>query len=1451
MESTVLFDTEFIEKLIKENQRDIYVRISALNNDNYPIEQIQGKVQDGQINIDGKSIIRRTCSLTMVAEDIDIHSYYWGLKNKFTLEVGLVNRVNLKYPKIIWFKQGTFVITQFNTTQATNKWTIKIQGKDKMCLLNGDVSGNLPHETDFGKEEYHDLENDTVTYKYVPIKDIIRRIVQEFGGESPQNIIINDIEDAGLILLEYLNEAPAYLYKELNSNEYKNIIMDGNIECLYKLKQSITIDEYNLIPDKYIFLKNMYIKNDEENKFIFNEGLGTVEYRERLEDGWFKGSIGDAFNITYESLLENIEFLNEPTIIKFPYNKEINYTLAKIEHGDIPGYFLTDLTYAYGSNKSSQSDLIAKAGETLTSVLDKIKNMLVHFEYYYDIDGKFIFQKKKDYITTPWNNLDTNNLDYKVTYNSDNIMFSFVDGVLISSFQNSPKINNIKNDYSVWGSYNVSGTEIPIHMRYAIDNKPLSYKPIRPLKEEIHTIIEKDGIELSNTITYKYYDGPEVEPYSDEYLIKLTDFNQSINGFKASNVSVYTKEGYLKTVITYPYFAKNAYKTKNEYNISYKDGILSEEKNGEISLITLENLQKTFKEQNLFTNIDDYIKWVLTPKEYEDMCIKTIISYGVDWRELIYQMALDYRKCNYDDNFLYYIAQSNPQYPTGKTGYEQYYIDLEGFWRTLYDPNPQLQYVPINFNEVKKYTQLEKGLDSIYIEDGYRPIQFNDINSDLTPSDLYCLSTPVNGSKKMYPYIGSENCHLSFDSQYYINENDEMKSYLAQSPENDAGYTALNKVTLENIYTKNTQFFIVKHIDDNYNYYLSFDKENDKKEKLYKYFKVPMYPSSSKLDLYSNDYFKFVDIAFNQLLKENETLEGYYIKDKSPLKISEVYNENNNFYISNLIMFQQYAKNLQATLDLLDIKNYEDINKFSYLEEYLNEIQEYVLKMNQYNFQDLNYSICEELNLILKKSINFLLSEIEILKSQYNISEQLSCLSFILDNFKTNLINLRTLSTSLENRDSLTLLNLLKELYSIVHNTTIDINNNWIQTKYIINLSDSINQLENDENIISNLKQILLNYKQDLDLIPEANRYVNGQLQISIAQIDARLSSINSYNQEDINIFIEEQKAKIKELIVDPVNDLNTILKIIYEEDNSDAGIILQLTLKMYENFYLLLNCIQGLPQLLQERIFEKEEIYSIISFQRVDTYETIIILSGLDKLIKSVFDQNIVNKNLQNYLETTKDFQEYLIRNTVDNFNHISSQILQYEKIKYYRGTFNYNSDVTTGNFWSLNIYDAPHLLPFWFDFLNVEQNELSDISVPAIGNRTKVITDKNVQAINYKNVPQVIFKRVTDNNYEIKSGYTYININNNTESFFSTSSRAKSAKERVEELLQTHSYGAESITISAIPIYHLEPNHHILVRDDRSDIEGEYIVNKMTIPLNYKKTMNITATKAVSDIV
>jgi hypothetical protein len=62
---------------------------------------------------------------------------------------------------------------------------------------------------------------------------------------------------------------------------------------------------------------------------------------------------------------------------------ELIYTVIKIDYDQDVGYRPTKLTYP--------GDLIAKAGETVTSVLDKIKNIFGDFEYFYDIDGRFIF----------------------------------------------------------------------------------------------------------------------------------------------------------------------------------------------------------------------------------------------------------------------------------------------------------------------------------------------------------------------------------------------------------------------------------------------------------------------------------------------------------------------------------------------------------------------------------------------------------------------------------------------------------------------------------------------------------------------------------------------------------------------------------------------------------------------------------------------------------------------------------------------------------------------------------------------------------------------------------------------------------------------------------------------------------------------------------------------------
>jgi hypothetical protein len=102
--SNPLYDKDFLYELSHEKEREVYARITSLTQDEKPIEYIEGKVTAGSVNIDGASAIRRSCSLTLVAKDVNINDFYWGLNTKFKLEIGLKNKYNSNYPEIIWFK---------------------------------------------------------------------------------------------------------------------------------------------------------------------------------------------------------------------------------------------------------------------------------------------------------------------------------------------------------------------------------------------------------------------------------------------------------------------------------------------------------------------------------------------------------------------------------------------------------------------------------------------------------------------------------------------------------------------------------------------------------------------------------------------------------------------------------------------------------------------------------------------------------------------------------------------------------------------------------------------------------------------------------------------------------------------------------------------------------------------------------------------------------------------------------------------------------------------------------------------------------------------------------------------------------------------------------------------------------------------------------------------------
>ena len=175
-----MYDKDFLQQLYKSNNRKIFARITALTLEELPIEAIEGHVTTGSVNLDGVSAMRRTCNLTLAAsvvysalgeKKINISDNLWGLKTKFKLEVGLGNDIDLSYPEIIWFDQGIYIISSFTQSLSTSNFNINIQGKDKMCQLNGEIGGTLTSDIDFGKIEQI---NDLGQIEYIPqlLKDI-------------------------------------------------------------------------------------------------------------------------------------------------------------------------------------------------------------------------------------------------------------------------------------------------------------------------------------------------------------------------------------------------------------------------------------------------------------------------------------------------------------------------------------------------------------------------------------------------------------------------------------------------------------------------------------------------------------------------------------------------------------------------------------------------------------------------------------------------------------------------------------------------------------------------------------------------------------------------------------------------------------------------------------------------------------------------------------------------------------------------------------------------------------------------------------------------------------------------------------------------------------------------------------------------------------------------------
>ena len=70
------------------------------------------------------------------------------------------------------------------------------------------------------------------------------------------------------------------------------------------------------------------------------------------------------------------------------------------------------------------------------------------------------------------------------------------------------------------------------------------------------------------------------------------------------------------------------------------------------------------------------------------------------------------------------------------------------------------------------------------------------------------------------------------------------------------------------------------------------------------------------------------------------------------------------------------------------------------------------------------------------------------------------------------------------------------------------------------------------------------------------------------------------------------------------------------------------------------------------------------------------------------------------------------------------------------------------------------------------------------------------------------------------------------------------------IRDLLYQHTSYNEAITLQTIPVYYLEPNTRITVKDMESGINGDFIMGTISIPFDIGSTMSITAQKVLEKI-
>ena len=223
-EQGALEKRNFLAKIDDFLNQKRYCKITLLNWQEEPLKEIEGELVSGNLSKDGSSSVRCSGSITTA---VDANSYTiedlnmdFSLNKKLFIEIGIKNYTD-EYPEypILWFPQGVFFIKSFACNSSTSTaLNISLTLNDKMSMLNGDTGGKFPATTNLD-EQITQLETGEYATEKVLVYRIIQEVVNHFGGEDLNNIVIEDVPLRIQRVMKWTGDTPLYLVSNGGSAE--------------------------------------------------------------------------------------------------------------------------------------------------------------------------------------------------------------------------------------------------------------------------------------------------------------------------------------------------------------------------------------------------------------------------------------------------------------------------------------------------------------------------------------------------------------------------------------------------------------------------------------------------------------------------------------------------------------------------------------------------------------------------------------------------------------------------------------------------------------------------------------------------------------------------------------------------------------------------------------------------------------------------------------------------------------------------------------------------------------------------------------------------------------------------------------------------------------------------------------------------------------------------------